>query len=269
MGLVVQNDWPIDEASPKRLVLSRRLAIARAQPLRWKREVDMFATAIRKQVGQTATVLEIACGPGLTLLELAASGFSVTGLEFDPELCRLAQAAARHFRLDARIVAADACRLPFADRSFDVVFSRSFFEHVYDVDLALSEQIRILRPGGLLVVSDGNLWNPKLLLDLLIFYPIRTRGKHGGLKWLLQKRKVHRNLYGYLPLGRDEDVKTVRWWRRKLSQQPELRVIEATTSAKYLHPKWPRWAHPFIGACQMFAVKVAGPIVQSQRAGLP
>ena len=229
----------------------------------------MFANAIRKHVGQTAAVLEIACGPGLTLLELAQAGFSVTGLELDPELCRIAEAAARQFRLDARIVAGDACRLPFADHSFDAVYSRSFFEHVYDVDLALSEQIRILRPGGLLVVSDGNLLNPRLLLDLLVFYPIRTRGKHGGLKWLLQKRKVHRNLYGYMALGRDEDVKTVSWWRRKLGQQAELRVIEATTTAKYMHPEWPRWSHPFIGACQMFAVKDAGPIVRNEQADLP
>jgi SAM-dependent methyltransferase len=255
-GLVVQRDWPIDATSPKGEVLSRRLAKARARPVHWQREVDMLASKIGDHVGPRAAVLEVACGTGLTLLELAQRGCRVMGLEFDPELCRLTDNAAKHFSLDACTVAGDACKLPFADGSFDAVYSRSFFEHVYDVDVALTEQTRILRPGGLLIVSDGNLWNPRLLLDLLVFYPIRTRGKHGGLKWLLQKRKVHKNLYGYLTLGRDEDVKTVRWWRRTLGRRPDLRVIEATTSAKYLRPEWPRWTHPFIGACQVFAQKL-------------
>jgi ubiquinone/menaquinone biosynthesis C-methylase UbiE len=252
----VQRDWPLDAASPKGAVLARRLAKARARPVLWKREVDMLVKMIGDRAGQAAAVLEVACGTGLTLLELADRGFRVTGLEFDPELCRLTDRAAKHFSLDAHSVAGDACKLPFADGSFDAVYSRSFFEHVYHCDHALSEQIRILRTGGFLIISDGNLWNPRLLLDLLFLYPIRTRGKHGGLKWLLQKRKVHRNLYGYLTLGRDEDVKTVRWWRRTLGRRPDLRVIEATTSAKYLRPEWPRWTHPFIGACQLFALKV-------------
>lgn len=254
--LVIRRDWPDVQGSPKQAVLHRRLEKARARPQYWAREVEMFETVLREHVGRRATVLEVACGTGFTLLELAQRGFRVTGLEFDPELCRLTEAGAKHFNLDARSVAGDACRLPFADGSFDAVYSRSFFEHVYDVDLALSEQSRILRPGGLLIVSDGNLWSPRLLLDLLVFYPIRTRGAHGGLKWLLRKRKVYRNLYGYLAQGRDEDVKTVRWWRRKLKARSDLTVLEVTTSGKYLHPEWPRLLQPFIGACQVFAKKV-------------
>lgn len=262
---VIEREWPHVEGSPKEAVLLRRLEKARARPLPWAREVRMFERVLREHVGDGAKVLEVACGTGFTLLELAQRGFRVTGLEFDPELCRLTNVGARHFNLDAGGVAGDACRLPFADGSFDAVYSRSFFEHVYDVDLALSEQCRILRKGGLLIISDSNLWNPRLLLDLLVFYPIRTRGAHGGLKWLLHKKKVHRNLYGYLALGRDEDAKTVRWWRRKLSARPDLVVLEATTSGQYLHPEWPRFLHPFIGACQITAKKLAASPAESAR----
>ena len=252
---IVEREWPHVHGSPKGAVLLRRLQKARSALKSWTREVEMFDSILRRYIGSQAAVLEVACGTGFTLLELAQRGFRVTGLEFDPELCRLTEVGAKHFGLKAESVAGDACRLPFADETFDAVYSRSFFEHVYDVDLALSEQSRILRRGGLLIVSDGNLWNPRLLLDLLVFYPIRTRGAHGGVRWLFQKRKVHRNLYGYLALGRDEDVKTVRWWRRKLESRSDLTVLEASTSGKYLHPEWPRFLHPFIGACQVIAMK--------------
>jgi SAM-dependent methyltransferase len=256
-GLLITRQWPAVFDSPKAGVVLRRLEKARAHTRYWSREIRMFDSILTDHLGKRARILEVACGTGFTLLELAQRGFRATGLEFDPELCRITQRTADHFALEVRSAAGDACRLPFKDASFDAVYSRSFFEHVYDVQLALSEQTRILRPGGLLIISDGNLWSPRLLLDLLIFYPIRTRGKHGGLKWLLQKRKVHKNLYGYLALGRDEDVKTVRWWRRTLSRRPDLLVIEATTSGRYLHPEWPSWTHPFIGACQVFAKKIA------------
>jgi hypothetical protein len=133
--------------------------------------------------------------------------------------------------------------------------SRSFFEHVYDRDLAITEQLRIIRSGGLLLIVDGNFLNPRLLFDLLVMYPLRTRGRHGGLKWLLTKRRVHRNLYGYLPQGRDEDVKTPRWWRRALERRPDCELIEAGTSAPYMHPEWPRVFHPFLGSCQVIVRK--------------
>jgi hypothetical protein len=133
--------------------------------------------------------------------------------------------------------------------------SRSFFEHVYDRELAMTEQIRVVRKGGLLLILDGNLLNPRLLLDLLVMYPLRTKGRHGGIVWLLTKRRVHRNLYGYLPRGRDEDVKTPRWWRRMIQSRTDCELVESGTSARYIHPEWPRVLHPFLGSCHVVALK--------------
>ena len=216
----------------------------------------MLASIIERTVGNQARVLDIACGTGFMMLELSNIGFRTTGLEIDLNLCEITKDTASHFGLKTQSICGDACAIPLEDESFDVVRSSSFFEHVYDVDLALQEQIRVLRKGGLLIIEDGNMLNPKTLINLLIFYPIRTKGKHGGLKWLFTKTKVHRNLYGYLPLGRDEDVKTVWWWRRKLRYIKSLRPVEMITSAKYLHSRFPRVLHPFIGGCLILAEKV-------------
>ena len=253
--LLVSRDWPVDLANPKAAVLQRRLTKAREHLEIWRREVWMVEKLLRRHAGAGAKVLDVACGTGFGVLELSARGFGTVGVDMDPRLCSLVSDAARHFNVRAHAIAADACRLPFADGSFDAVMSRSFFEHVYDRDLAITEQLRVIRPGGLLLILDGNLMNPRVLLDLLVMYPLRTRGRHGGLVWLLTKRRVRRNLYGYLPLGRDEDVKTPRWWRRTIESRDDCELVEATTSARYMHPEWPEVLHPFLGSCQVIALK--------------
>lgn len=253
--LLVTRDWSAVTEGPRADVLARRLDKARRRLGSFHGKIAMIESRIRSRAGSRARVLEVACGTGFTTLELANRGLRTVGVDMSPELCALTNAAAAHFAVDARAVAGDGCALPFADGAFDAVFSESFFEHVYDVDLTLREQARVLRPGGLLLLLDGNLLNPLTLLDLLVFYPIRTRGRRGGLRWLLTKRRVHRNLYGYLSRGRDEDVKTVWWWRRRFRRHPELRVLEIGTSAPDGHPGVPRILHPFVGACKVVAEK--------------
>lgn len=254
-SLIVAREWSVNRDNPKAAVLDRRLAKTRARIDSWRREVAMLETLIRRHCGDGARVLDVACGTGFNLLELSARGFRAVGLDADPALGSIVSDAARQFGLTAGAAAGDACRLPFGDDAFDAVMSRSFFEHVYDRDLAISEQLRVVRPGGLLLIVDGNLLNPRLLFDLLVMYPLRTRGRHGGLTWLLTKRRVRRNLYGYLPQGRDEDVKTPGWWRRLFLKRTDCDLVEVGTSARYMHPDWPRFLHRFLGSCHVVAVK--------------
>lgn len=253
--LVARNGWPLDAVNPKSAVLARRLAKVRGRLAQWDREISLMDGLLRRHVGPTARVLEVASGTGFNLLELANRGYTTMGLDADASLCQLANSAAVAFELPARAVCGDGCRLPFRDGDFDAVYSRSFFEHVYDRDLAIAEQLRVLRPGGLLVIQDGNLLNPRLLFDLLVLYPLRTHGAHGGPRWLFTKGRVVENLYGYLPRGRDEDAKTPGWWRRLFRGRRDCQLIEAATSAREMYPSLPSALRPFAGACQVVAVK--------------
>jgi ubiquinone/menaquinone biosynthesis C-methylase UbiE len=63
---------------------------------------------------------------------------------------------------------ADAEQLPFDDASFDVVHSKDSLHHMDDPAAALAEYRRVLRPGGTLLVVEGNRFNP-------VFYVHMTR----------------------------------------------------------------------------------------------
>jgi SAM-dependent methyltransferase len=90
---------------------------------------------------------------------LIASGVHVTGIDISPDI--VADAVARNAGLEA--VVTDVLSMPFADASFDLVFSGStldHFESVADILLALGEICRVLRPGGALVLTLDNPDNP-------------------------------------------------------------------------------------------------------------
>ena len=201
-------------------------------------------------------ILDVASGTGIHAMEMAQRGAQVTALEIDSNLCEITEGIAKHLGLDLNSTLGDACGIPYAENTFDIVMSKAFFEHVYDVDLALKEQIRVLKKGGILIIEDGNLLNPHTLFDLVFLYPLRTNGKHGGLKWILTKTKVQKNLYGYLPFGRDEDIKTQFWWRNKIDSFQGLRLKESCTTSRYTHPTLPVSLKPFVGRCLVIAKKI-------------
>jgi len=94
---------------------------------------------------------------------LLASGANVTGIDVAPAI--VAEAEARNPGMEA--VVADVRSLPFAEASFDVVFSGStldHFESAADIQRSLGELRRVLRPGGTLILTLDNPANPLVWL---------------------------------------------------------------------------------------------------------
>lgn len=106
-------------------------------------------------------VLEVGCGEG-ELAQRLAHELGATVIAMDQSERMVALALERG--VDAQI--GDAQELPFGDASFDVVVAAWMLYHVPDLDRALAEMRRVLRPGGRLVVSTN--YNDHLaeMLDL-------------------------------------------------------------------------------------------------------
>jgi MPBQ/MSBQ methyltransferase len=102
------------------------------------------------------TVLDVGCGIGGSSRILAKDyGFSVTGVTISPQQVQRAQELTPE-GVDAKFMVNDALALSFPDASFDVVWSIEAGPHMPDKAQYAREMIRVLKPGGRLVVADWN-----------------------------------------------------------------------------------------------------------------
>ncbi|MEO0986549.1 MAG: methyltransferase domain-containing protein [Cyanobacteria bacterium J06639_14] len=108
------------------------------------------------QLPSGTTLLDVGCGIGGSSRILARDyGFAVTGVTISPEQVKRAQdltptGLTAQFRVD------DAMALSYPDASFDVVWSVEAGPHMPDKAVFARELLRVLKPGGLLVVADWN-----------------------------------------------------------------------------------------------------------------
>jgi SAM-dependent methyltransferase len=115
----------------------------------WGEHRARYAFALRHQLtGQT--VLDVACGSGFGLRMLSATRARAIGIDYDRRTLVKIRAE------DARLVQADATRLPLPPASIDQVVSFETLEHVPDARALVHELRRVLKPGGRLMLSTPN-----------------------------------------------------------------------------------------------------------------
>lgn len=125
---------------------------------RWRVFGEMIGEWLESRAASSLRILDAGCGDGINLVGLRGlesrlgRSLQLVGVDYNP--LRLARAA----KLDSRISlqAASLYQLPFASAAFDVILCSHVIEHVPDLQVALSELHRVLRPGGLLIVGVPN-----------------------------------------------------------------------------------------------------------------
>jgi SAM-dependent methyltransferase len=94
-------------------------------------------------------VLEIGCGAAMCSRWLVGQGARVVASDVSAGMLRQARAASERSGVDVALVQADACDLPFATASFDIVFTAfGAIQFVADSGAVMAEAARVLRPGG-------------------------------------------------------------------------------------------------------------------------
>jgi len=156
---------------------------------------------VRKTIGPVAglQILEVACGRGGFVRELARAGARMVGCDFSFSALRVGKSKLDENglkKLGGRLVQGDAQKLPFADASFDIVISCETIEHVPDAQSAVREMYRVARPGGRLFLTTPNYMNFMGLYELyaLLRHPHRKDDQpFDRRQWFPQIRRCIRS----------------------------------------------------------------------------
>lgn len=168
-GLGLTNPQPSDAElgeiyGPDYVLADESDTVGHAMVLRSKRAtadhyLDMLAHA---GVPSRGMLLEIGCGAGNFLVRAADRGFDVTGLEFSPYA---AERARKNLNGRGQILVGEITTLAGQREVFDVCVLCDVIEHVRRPDEFVREILRLLRPGGVLLVVTPSLdsWSARAL----------------------------------------------------------------------------------------------------------
>lgn len=153
------------------------------QTRRWRRLVVSSINAKADEI-----VLDLAAGTGASSLPIAETGAQVVPCDFS--LGMLTVGKARHPQL--AFTAGDALKLPFEDQVFDVATISFGLRNVSDMDLALIEIARVLKPGGRLVICEFS--HPTFAPFRMIYIEYLMK----ALPWIAKRTSSNPEAYVYL-----------------------------------------------------------------------
>lgn len=156
---------------------------------RWRR---LAAAAADVSLGSRA--LDVCCGTGdltLALAERVGSAGGVTGLDFSEEMLVRARTKAADRWAPVTFLQGDALDLPFPDAAFDAATVAFGARNLADLDAGIREMVRVVRPGGRVVILE--ITTPRRLRALHAVWFDRVVPRLGGLIG------GDRAAYAYLP----------------------------------------------------------------------
>ena len=117
-------------------------------------------------------VLEVGCGQGADLSQFALAGAVTHGCDLTRKHCDISREFVNTVGGHAAIVQADARALPYPSNSFDLVYSFGVLLLVKDLDTAIAEIHRVLKPGGTVITMFYNRQSLHYYLKTLYYYGI-------------------------------------------------------------------------------------------------
>jgi len=155
-----------------------------AGKLRWARRVKMLSSHITPEM----KVLEIGCGTGYYTKELEKTGANIIAIDISPDLLEVARSSITSKNITFKIE--NAYATTFEDNFFDTVAGSSVLHHL-EIEKAIREIFRILKPGGRIRFTEPNMLNPQIAIEKNISYIKEKSGdspdETAFFKWSIKK----------------------------------------------------------------------------------
>jgi len=137
---------------------------------------------IRKHLGegQGRTALDLACGTAVISHLMNDVGFKVTGLDWSDAMLAQARAKAKKRGTDIRFVSGDAENTMEPRESYDVITNRHLVWTLVDPAAAFREWFSVLKPGGKVLIVDGNMGKETWVKHLRTFWTKVTGKRAAG-----------------------------------------------------------------------------------------
>jgi ubiquinone/menaquinone biosynthesis C-methylase UbiE len=189
----VNNEYYTEEEQASEAYLSE----IEDRRYRWHYHLgDLFA----ELAGSRGELLEVGCGIGVDSIQLARCGFHVTAVDLTESAIGVARESARLRGVDVDFRVGNAEALDFPDQSFDVVYSFGVLHHTPDIEQALAEVRRVLKPGGTAYVMLYHRWSLVNLVHRVLRLPYespRDRKDHCPVVYTFSRRGVKRLFGGF------------------------------------------------------------------------
>ncbi len=132
-------------------------------------EIEAWSQLIRRHLGdgEGRAALDLACGTGVMSMLMHGLGFDVTGLDFTEPMMARARRKAGEANAPIRFLSRDAEETMEPDNSYDVIIARHLVWTLTDPDKAFADWLRILKPGGRLLIIDGDFVRKHWLENLI------------------------------------------------------------------------------------------------------
>jgi SAM-dependent methyltransferase/uncharacterized membrane protein YbhN (UPF0104 family) len=144
-------------------------------------KLAIIESAIAPELGKKAVVLDLGCGLGRHAEEMIRRGYRVTGVDISERLLRRAAQAG------VPVASGDVLRLPFADETFDVVYTIGVLHHLPDRESqrhAFTEARRVLKRAGTFLVHESNPRNPLFRFYMGYVFPLLKSIDEGTELWI-------------------------------------------------------------------------------------
>ena len=170
-------------------------------PRNYHREGRMLRE-LRRTI-KSGCVLDAGCGNGWLTLRLVANNYNVVGIDSSPQCITHLRnkIKALHYYRKIYTYIGDLAKLSFRDNSFDGIVCGEVLEHIQDDTKVILEFFRVLRPGGICVVTvpaKPDKWD---IVDDISGHKRRYTRKELEIKFRQAGFKIVKNIYWGFPLN--------------------------------------------------------------------